>query len=252
MRSVLFIAALFLTQLAFAQAETVELSTFSKVIISPKIEAKFIPSETSKVVIIDSDVPEADLNVVVKGNTLKVYIDDHKFFPKQQRQAINNGKMTTDLYEDDAVEIIVYYEQLEKVVIRGDNDIIFKDQLQADKLTIKQFGDNDIRIDDLRANELKVVLYGDSEFKVYSGQVTRQRYRTYGDTDIDVDRLQSKTARFRSYGDADAEVQADERIKLFALGDQSLRYSGTAKLRKTLVLGNTSIRKRGGLTKMYR
>src|SRR5690349_10254391 len=113
----LFAASLlvFLSSQIYSQTTTV--NPFSKVIVSPFIEATFIQGDRERVEINHNSVDASKLHIESKNGTLRIYLDGAKEIPRNSRE---NKEIGEDLYPKHAVTATIYYKKLDALSLRGD------------------------------------------------------------------------------------------------------------------------------------
>src|SRR5215831_21420077 len=94
----IFFSALLVLTAATATAQTKIVDHFSKVIVSPYIQVTFVQGDQESVTINDIEVDTSKLHVEVNDNTLRIYLEGAKDFPKNEKDYSNGYKETYPLY----------------------------------------------------------------------------------------------------------------------------------------------------------
>jgi hypothetical protein len=242
----LFIAlliSLFNFSLGTAQSETIEVSPFQEVIISPYIEVVFKQADQESVVVDRSKLDREKINVEVNRKKLHIYLDDAKVVGKDEKVKINGKKRRQDIYKGTQVSITVYYKQLKKVAIRGEEQIDFKDALTPKYFNLDSYGSPKLYFKSITSEEFKVALYGESYLEIKGGDVDFQRYRVYGSSEVNAVALASTKTKIAAYGENHIVVNVSDKLKVSAFGDAKIQYKGNARLTNGLQIGDSTIQK---------
>ncbi|MGI9542451.1 MAG: head GIN domain-containing protein [Cyclobacteriaceae bacterium] len=225
----------------FAQ-EVESVKPFDQLVVSPYIDLILSKGPFETVRFEADNVPLEKVQVKVTGKTLRIYLDQAKVVPKQRKHIGNGYKYRTSIYEGAKVTAYVTYRDLEKLEIRGEQDVFVKDPLQQDKFKLKLFGASRVDMAGLQTRRLKAVLYGENDLYVKSGQIDTQIYRSYGENVVNAQQIKGKVARTRLYGESALKLDVAESLKVSALGESEVIYSGNPRLNKGLIIG-ASIRR---------
>lgn len=226
-----------------AQSETIKISGFNKVIISPYIEVNFQKSATESVVIENSKIDSEKINVEIDKNTLHIYLDDAKFVGKDEEVVVNGHKQDRPLYRGKQVSITVNYKTLNDVQIRSEERISFEDDITTENFDLDIYGSTKMYFKSIFAEELKVAMYGESYLEIKGGKVRFQRYRCYGKSDVNAVALVSEETKIAAYGDNHIVVNVSDQLKVSAFGDAKIQYKGNAKVNSGLKIGDTVLQK---------
>ncbi|HEA30674.1 MAG TPA: DUF2807 domain-containing protein [Leeuwenhoekiella sp.] len=226
-----------------AQSETISISQFQEVIISPFIEVVFKQADQESVVIDRSKVDREKINVEVNHKKLHIYLDDAKVVDKEEEVRINGKKRRQDIYNGTQVSITINYKELEDVEIRGEERIDFEDPIQIDDFDLDLYGSPKVNMERITSENFKVALYGESYLEIKSGKVAFQRYRIYGSSEVNAVALESSETKIAAYGDNHIAVNVSERLKVSAFGDARIQYKGNPKIANGLKIGDTTLQK---------
>jgi len=229
--------------LSNAQSETMTVSPFQEVIISPYIEVVFKQADQESVVIDRAKVNREKINVEVNHKKLHIYLDDAKVVDKEEEVRINGKKRRQDIYKGTQASITVYYKQLEKAEIRGEEQINFKDAITTKDFDLDSYGSPKLYFESITAEEFKVALYGESYLEIKGGNVAFQRYRVYGSSEVNSVALASTKTKIAAYGDNHIVLNVSERLKVSAFGDARIQYKGDPKIANGLKIGDTTLQK---------
>jgi len=228
------------TQLGIAQTKK-NVNTFEKVIISPHIEATFVESNEESVIIEESTEPEDKINIEVKGNVLRVYLDDAKETTKNKTVVINGTKRQVPIYKGKVLTITVNYKQLNNLSIRGEQATLCKSKIAAETFRLKILGESQIVFNDVNFEYLNVDIYGASTLEIKNGTIENQKITAYGESVTDLLGVDNRNTKLKAFGEAEFKIQASNRIKLTAFGEAKLSYKGGASIQKGLNIGEVTI-----------
>jgi hypothetical protein len=239
-KSIVIVILVVATQTLIAQTKTI-VQSFNKVIISPHIETTFVQGDEESVTIIDSTEPEDNINIEVKGSTLRVYLDDAKEYTKSEKVKKNGTKMAVPIYKGKVLTIRVTYKNINNVSLRGEQKTVCESLIDVEDFKLKIYGESEVLFNALNVKELDVDIYGESHLTVMKGSIGYQKITAYGEGEIDFGNVVNKISKLKAYGEAKFTVNASERIKFTAYGEAELYYSGTADIDKGLGIGDSKI-----------
>jgi len=238
----IFLAMLLLSGFtATAQTKTVE--PFTKVIVSPYIQVTFIKGDEESVAINDLKVDKSKLHIEVNDQTLRVYLDGAKDFPKNQKDYSNGYKEFHSLYKNTSAVVTVTYKKLTALSLRGEETYLCKSPIDASKFSLNIYGESDVTLNTLNAQKLEVNIYGSAYLNIQSGTVANQKYTCYGEGHVNTLAIKGSTSRIVSFGDADLRMNVSDRIKITAFGDARLHYKGNPEIVKGMHFGDMQIEK---------
>ncbi len=234
------IALVFISQTLSAQTKK-SVESFNKVIISPHIETTFVKGDEESVTIIDSTEPEEKINIEVKGNTLRVYLDDAKESTKSEKIEKNGTKMTVPIYKGKVLTILVTYKNIDDLSLRGEQRTVCESVINVEDFKLKIYGESVVLFNAVNFKEFDADIYGESQLTIKKGSIDNQKITAYGEGEINLVAVDNKTSKLKAYGEAEFTINASKRIKFTAYGEAELRYSGTAEVDKGLSIGDSKI-----------
>jgi len=226
-----------------AQSETIEVSPFKEVIISPHIEVIFKQSDKESVVIEKSKIDTEKINVEIDKKTLHIYLDDAKVVAKEEEVVVNGIEQDRSIYNGTEATISVYYKDLEEVEIRSEEMINFEDAIQTEDFDLDIYGSAKVYFNRITAEDFKVAMYGESYLEIKDGNVNFQRYRCYGKSEVSAVDLKSAETKIAAYGNNHIVVNVSEKLKVSAFGEARIQYKGNAEVNNGLKIGETVIQK---------
>ena len=229
-----------IAQTVFSQTKQV-VAPFDKVIISPYIQTTFIEGNEESVIIEDSRVSEDKINIEVKNNTLRVYLDDAKEITKNKTIIKNGIKRKVPIYKGKTLTITVTYKKLNELSLRGEEAILCKSKMVSDDFTLSIYGESEVVFNDVQYKNFNASLYGESTLTIKDGTIETQKITAYGESIINLIAVQNETSRLKAFGESKFIVQSSELIKLTAFGEATLEYRGSAAIKRGLNIGDVTI-----------
>lgn len=240
----LFLLMAGLLSAGFVQAQDSQknLKSFKKITVSPRVNLILQKGDNESVRIIYNDIPQSKVNVIVKGNKLKIYLDDARVVEKQVRIYKKGNTQKQGIYHGSSITAYVTYKELKTVEIRGDQELRCDDEIRTNKFKLKAYGETEIRLAALDTRKFRVSLYGTNDVRIKSGSADDQVYRLFGDNKINTIGLKSATATTRIYGEGKVSISASDEVRINAFGEPSIHIEGTSIISKGIILGRADIR----------
>jgi hypothetical protein len=226
-----------------ATAQTKVVDHFNKIIVSPYIQVTFIQGDQESVTIDDIEVDSNKLLIEVNDNTLRIYLEGAKDFPKYEKDYSNGYEETHPLYNKTSVEATVTYKTLEALSLRGEETQFIKSPIEAKEFTLKIYGESEVIFNEMNVQAMETTMYGESTLEIKSGTIKEQKYTCYGDGKINCLATNGNTSRITVYGEADFKMNVADRIKITSYGSAQLHYKGTPEIVKGLHFGDMLIDK---------
>lgn len=237
--ALLFICA---TSTLLAQSLEKKVNHFNKVIASPKINLVMMEGMSESVKINYANVDASKINVVVKNNILRIYLDGSRFTEKKKRVAFDGEVRKESVYRDASITAYVTYTKLQKLIVRGEQEVEIQGPIENKKFKLSAYGECNVTIASLQVGWFKAALYGQNVVKVKEGFADAQKYRLFGENKIDAQALQSEEIASTTYGESRLKFQARQNLRLVTLGESNVYVKGSPELSK-LTLGEISIRR---------
>jgi len=219
------------------------LSHFNKIVVSPRVSIILQKGDKESIRMIYNDIPKNKVNVIVKGNKLRIYLDHARITERQVRNiTINNNSNKHGIYEGSSITAYVTYTDLKSIEIRGEGEIRCDSMITAQKFKVKAYGENEIHLASVITTKFKATLFGQNDFKILAGSTDHQTYRLFGENKVDTRGFKSEIASTRIYGEGKISVYASEAVRINALGESTIYIEGTPMISKRIILGRTSVR----------
>jgi hypothetical protein len=227
---------------ASAQTLAKNLPHFDKVAVSPLITLVLEPGDQEGVRLEYTGVAPEKIHYEVRGKTLRIYLDDAKLNVRERKYWREGTEYREPVYgKDVSVTAYVTYHQLRSIEKRGAEDVTCKGSLNADRLTLRLFGEIDAQLASVEARRFKASLFGENTLRVESGRAARQRYRSFGENAIDTRNVAGTITSTSLFGDSRLHLNASDEIRVTAFGESDVRFTGGGHLSKRLVFGEASI-----------
>jgi hypothetical protein len=238
----LFFAILLLTGIS-ATAQTKMVDRFTKVIVSPYIQVTFVEGDEESVTINQIKVDENKLHIEVNNKTLRIYLEGAKDIPKYENEHSDEYERSHRLYQNTTVVATVTYKRLTDLSLRGEETQLCKSAIEAEKFTLKIYGESEVIFNELNTQELETTIYGEASLNLKAGSVKEQKYTCYGEGKINSLSIAGSSSRIIAYGDADLKINVSDRIRITAYGDATLHYKGNPEIVKGIHFGDMIIDK---------
>ena len=227
---------------SYAQTFEKDLSSFKKIILSPEINLELVKGDQEYIKVEYQGVEEDKINVVVRGKTLKIFLDNARITPKQLKiRNKNYWNMKESIYKNAQVTAYVTYQTLRNLQVRGNENVIINDVIEEDKFTLKTMGETQIAINDIDLKKFKVVAYGENQLIVKQGNAEKQVFKLFGENLIASKNLNGEKVKTNLYGENKIVLNAKDKLKVNAFGESKILNKGEGVSRKGLVLGENKI-----------
>ena len=240
LKIILLIVGIAMSYVATAQ-KSVNVDNFDKIIVSPHIETTFVASDENRVQIESSTEDESKINIEVSGGTLRVYLDGAKEWTKSEKVDKNGHKRYESLYKGKVVTATIYFKNLEKLSIRGEQHHKIEGGITSEDFDLTIYGESTVDIDQIASEDFKLVTYGESIITVGKGEVSKVKITTYGESQADLLAVNTTNAKVTSYGESEIKLNVSDEIKVSSYGESKLQYKGNAVVKKGLTFGDSSI-----------
>ncbi|NNF35587.1 MAG: hypothetical protein HKN68_15885, partial [Saprospiraceae bacterium] len=224
----LLAVALFLCFFTAYSQEYRIVEPFTKIMVGPHVELLVEEGDNETVLLSNIEVDEDKINIKVKGNTLKIYLDQAKVATKHKKEKNKGYKMKVPIYEGRKVTATVTYKYLHKLSLRGEEKHEVKSILDTDKFKINLYGEGRLVIGEIESEVIKAKLYGNNYLNIKNGTTYKQKYKSYGENKVDTRNLESTIAKSSNFGENDIRLQASDKIKFSSMGVSIIRYSGVS------------------------
>lgn len=231
---------------AFAQQEGEKvrlLSPFNRIVASPKIKLVLQKGEEESIRITSRNIEASQLNIVVKGKKLLLYLDDARYIERRDKWQDGSKRWKRSMYHNASVTAYVTYRELKGIEMRGEESLVCRDTLKTEKFKLVAYGATEMKFDYIETTKFKAVLYGENSLRVTNGLTGHQKYTLYGENLVETSGVNSETAATTIYGEGRLAMHVTDEVRVNAFGEPLVSVSGPAHLSKGLVFGRVGIRK---------
>jgi hypothetical protein len=206
-----------------------EIQPFKKVVVCQGVDLVLEQGAEASLQLAYSHIDEKDIIAEVKGQKLMIYLKGCQYGCKG------------NAHRDARVKAYLTYQHLNKLIIRGDSEVVNYSNINTKKFTLRSFGDGYITLRSVQADRMKAAFYGDSELTIEKGKVQQLRIKIFGDNVMNLSQLPSEVSKICVFGDSELSVQVHGKMDLTVLGDSHIQYQGDPWIDKKLVLGDMSL-----------
>ena len=242
MKILTLLTFLFSAGAAFAQDTNQPLSPFNKIIASQHIHLVLIEGNAESIRFDYNNLEPELVKYRVNHGKLRIYLDQARVFEKRKKLKVNGHDYSSNFYHDKSITAYVTYKQLRGVEIRGEESLTCDNSINSEKLKLKVMGEVDVDLAGVNVSKFKASVYGENSMRIQSGTAGHQVYRLFGENKIDTRNLVSQTATSRMYGVGQLRLNAENELKITALGEPQVLLSGGARIHRGLMLGEPDIR----------
>lgn len=215
----------------FGQEDVRTLPPFTKLVIHPFIDVELNAGETSQMIVQTQNWNKEDVIVERNGETLDIYLRGLK---------TKDIKGSWEKHKQVRVKVFILYQDLKKISLRGDGDLICHGAIAGPLFKLKVFGDSEVRLAQLDVDKFKLSAFGDAEIYLAEGRAAHQKWSIFGDNEIMATGLRSESARLRLFGDNELTLNTRDHISCTSFGDMRLQVVGDPQINKT-VFGDSQI-----------
>jgi hypothetical protein len=224
----------------FAQTLEKNVKHFKKVVVSPKINLVMVEGENEFVKINYANIDASKINIVVKNDALHIYLDGSKYTEKRKRVKKDGWVDKESVYRNANITAYVTYRKLDKLVVRGEQEVDVLSAIDSKKFKLSAYGECDITLASLQTYKFKACLYGQHNVKVKAGQAEFQKFKLFGENKIDTQALQSEEIASTTYGESRLKFNANESLRLVTFGESDVKVSGRPDINK-LTFGEVAV-----------
>ena len=226
-----------------AQAKTISVNHFNKVIISPHIEVTFKQGATETVTIETASVTDDKINIEVHGNTLRIYLDGAKMVTKSEKVKNGKRKGKRAIYKGTKVTATVTYINLEELSLRGEEHFVFESLLAQEKLRLTIYGESQVYLNNVDLNTLQTTIYGESYLEIKKGSIANQKYKAYGESTINSIEIKNQNTKVTAYGSSSFRLHVLGNLKITSYGETVIAYTGNPNISRGIIIGDATIEK---------
>jgi Putative auto-transporter adhesin, head GIN domain len=207
------------------KTENRPVSDFNKVSISGSFDVflSHSGSEALKIVVNSGNADLTKLITEVDGGVLKIYIKSDRNWD------MNWGD----------VDIYIDYNKINEVKSSGSSDIVTKNTLSSDELSVSSSGSGDMKLD-INTKTFTASLSGSCDLDI-KGVADDASIHISGSGDISALDLKSRTTSISISGSGDAKVNVSETLEAKISGSGSVSYRGAPGIKNVKISGSGSL-----------
>ena len=237
---VLFLLAATSLSVALGQEIERNLKHFTRVVASPRVNVVLIHGDHESIRIHYENLRPGVINARVTGNTLRIYLDDARKIEPMVRTE-HRYRRKKSIYQGASLTAYVTYRDLERLEIRGNQELICEGPIDADEFTLCAYGENEITLTSVKAEYFKAKMYGENRLRIGMGRTTEQKYVLYGENKIDTKGMRSDYSFTRIFGEGSLRINSSEEVLIDAFGEPRIYVDGGATVNRRLVIGTPVI-----------
>jgi hypothetical protein len=215
-----------------------EIGDFNRLVVSPHIDLVLVQGDHPVVRVEYENIDVHEIHVDQSGKTLKLFLEHARIVEKTERSDMHYSR---GIYHDARVTAYVTFSALELLEIRGDQRVTVESPIKAKEFRLRIYGENDVQMASVNADYFKVSMFGENDLKVNGGDVEYQKYTLYGENSIEVSDLMSQHSQTNIYGESEISLHAAHELKVTAMGEGIISYTGDPVLNTGLILGEPRI-----------
>lgn len=206
--------------------ETRTTSDYDGIKISGFFDVDLVAGKEGKIILKGEENLLAAIKVEVEDNSLKIYVE------KFTNILPSSGKK---------IQITVPFEKISALSLAGSGDVVSKDAIKTDSLSVKLAGSGNFTLPvDTKNLDLKVSGSGNIHLK---GKTDTFSTKLAGSGNIDAADLKSKIVDANVSGSGNSKVTCNESLTARVSGSGNIRYAGNPEKRDVKVSGSGTISK---------
>ena len=135
------------------------------------------------------------------------------------------------------VHATVTYNQINTIVVRGDEQVICHDNIKNDVFRLRAYGESELIFQYVEAKNLTTKLYGENKLEIQSGEITGYKSRLYGENKIELENIHVQKTKCTSFGESKLDCNSDDKFRVSSFGESRFTQYGKAKIRRVIALG---------------
>lgn len=241
-----FFSFFLITNFAFAQTKSFDVSGFDSVVVSPHISVTFKQGDKESVVVESITEPMEKFNLEVKNNTLSLFLKDARITTKNKKEKTEHYTRSNPIYKGTVAVLTVTYKNINDLDLRGEEKFLFESTIDTESLRLKIFGESEVVMNNVSLRSLQATLYGESNLEILRGDVGKQKITAYGETTVNTQNVESKETKLTAYGSGTFQLNVADRLKITSFGEATIVYKGNPDVDRGIVIGETSIVRKSG------
>ena len=217
------------------QTEQRTLNSYDKLSVHPYIDVELDQGSDPKVFIVANNWDTDDVIVEQKGSKVVIYLKGAK------ADKINTNANNWKKYRDVRVKVILTYEELKQISMKGDGTLTCWGPIEQNKFKLSLMGDCEASFDSWEVGRLKASVMGDTELDLGKGKATSQVWSIFGDSEINASSLKGDHCKIRAFGNSDIQVFATNHLQYKVFGESEISYKGNPHISASMALGESKL-----------
>ena len=182
---------------------------------------------------------------LVKGQEGKVIVNVEENLEPYLVTEVNNGtlkvrwKKGTNVRTTKNTKVTVHFDDLSEVALSGSGDIVSKDPIATDELSIAVAGSGDIRLE-LNARKSTAAVSGSGDIEL-SGTSKTFEAAVAGSGDIKANELKSEKAELKISGSGTIHANVANELVARISGSGNIKYKGNPRIEDVKVSGSGNV-----------
>ena len=223
-----------------AQEISQPLKEFDKIQVSPFISLVLEEGETEHIRIEYAGIEPEKINYSVRGKKLRIYLDEAKYTGKTEEVFSGGHWQELPVYRNVKITAYVSYKSLKKLQIRGEEKVSCSDSIRSRNFKISMFGESRADLAFVQADRLVVNAFGENNLIIRSGDAGFLKFRLFGENKIKTDGMYTERISTGFFGESIMDIYSVGEISLWGVGEADVRYSGHPQLDR-FILGEADI-----------
>ncbi len=218
----------------FSQDISKALPYFDKIVAGPHIELALQQGEHEGIEVAAENVSHDNVIIKVRNGTLKIYLED---WHKHEMIKKDTKRFKAGLYRNTKVHATVTFNRLRKIVAIGEEKISSDSKIENDKFRLKIYGEAKVFLQSLETRKLVTKLFGENEVSIRSGEILNHKSRLFGENNVSIKDVRAQKVKCASFGENELAANSEKKFKVISFGESEFQQYGSAKIHKTIVLG---------------
>lgn len=238
----MLLVASFIANIGLSQEIKQQLKPFNKIVVSPKIDLILIPGNEESIRITYAGVDAGDILIDQSRHRVHVYLDDAKIVDKGEKRSKHMFDRRPR-YRHAQLTAYVTFKSLKMIEIRGDGEVLCEGRIDAKKMKLRAYGENDIRLTSLEARTIRGRFYGKNTMRIKEGEAGHINFKFFGDNKVDTRGVRTVTSNTTIYGVGRVFMHVTGEVHVNSFGDPTLYVEGSPVIDKGIIIGDADIRR---------
>ena len=214
-----------------------DLPEFNRIVISPYISLEIIQGNKEHIRIKAENIDTAKINIAVRHGKLRIYLDDAKYLPKNEKSRKGKEKYIQEMYRNVQIYATVTYKELKSLAVIGEELVSCQGGIKNTSFKLRTIGETKVFFENSEVEKLIIKSIGENEISIASGKVMACKTKLIGENRVRIDQVKAMKAKFSSIGENEMDCNAEEKLSIRTIGESELIQHGKAKIHKGLRIG---------------